>query len=207
MTGPRRARGWMIAFVVGLSAAGAAIACTAGDELVYAGPAPAAGSDGGVEAAGPPVEGGALVGVASQNDGGLVPSIRQVACSSLDPDGGCDPTAGMGCCLAAASDTSGSNNGCFDQAQHYASTACKDDGDVFLTCLASTADSTCCWQRELPTTRMNTRFRTDCDGGVEACDPESDGGGTCSNGASCTSTVCKGVVVGYCGGGTAPCTP
>lgn len=200
MTEAGRSRAWLVAFVVCLPLAGTAIACTAGDALVYSGSSPSeAGVEGGNE--GGVAADGSLVTVPSQNDGGFVPSIMPLACNGLDA--GCDPTAGMGCCLAGSSDTTGSNNACYEQVQHYSASACKDDGDVFLGCLSSNSDSTCCWQPE-GSNRMNTRFRTDCDGGIEACDPNADGG-SCVTGGACTPTTCKGVVVGYCGGGTPPC--
>jgi len=192
--------------VVGVPLAAAMIACTAG-QLAYT--AAASSSDAGgdtsvVGEGGSPTEGdGALITVPSVSDGGIVPSLRTVACSSLDPDGGCDPTAGSGCCLASSSDGTGSDNTCVDQVQHFGGKACTNPGDVFLACLGSTDDSVCCWQPEADN-RMNTRYRTDCDGGVEACDPLADGG-SCSNGEVCTPKTCKGVMIGYCGAGKAPC--
>ena len=192
--------------VVSGSAAAAMIACTAG-ELAYSssGSSDAGADTGVVGEGGSSTEGdGALIPSPPVNDGGIVASIRSVACSSLDPDGGCDPTAGSGCCLAFISNSTGDQNTCIDQLQHFGGTACMNNGDVFLACLGSTNDSVCCWQPEADN-RMNTRYRTDCDGGVEACDPLADGGGSCSNGAVCTAKTCKGIVVGYCGG-AAPCT-
>lgn len=205
MTEAGRSRVWLVALVVSLPVAGAAIACTAGDPLVYAGPgSPSeAGVDGGTEG-GVTAEGGLLT-EPPQNDGGFLPAIRPLACNGLDADAGCDPTSGMGCCLAGSSDTAGSDNACFEQVQHYNATACTNAGDVFLGCLASNSDSTCCWQPE-GGNRMNTRFRTDCAGGTEACDPNADGG-SCATGGACTPTTCKGVLVGYCGGGAPPCSP
>lgn len=204
MTDAVRSRAWLAALIIGVPAAGAAVACTAGDALVYSG---AGSSDGGLDGAsdGGVTADGALLTPPAQNDGGFVPSLRQLACSGLAVDAGCDPSAGMGCCLAASSDMTGSDNACLDQAQHYSSSGCKSDGDVFLGCLSSNPDSTCCWQPE-GNRRMDTRFRTDCDGGVEACDPTADGG-SCATGGACTPATCKGVVVGYCGGGAPPCQP
>lgn len=204
MTAERRSRVLLVAFVVGLPVAGAAIACTAGDPIAYSAAAMsgagADGGDGGGGGGGGPAD-GSLLTVPSQNDGGFVPAIQHLSCNGFDA--GCDPTAGMGCCLAGSSDTTGSNNACLEQVQHYNSTACKDPGDVFLGCLGSDTDSVCCWEPE-GSDRKNTRFRADCDGGVEACDPNADGG-SCSTGGTCMPTICKGVVVGYCGGGTPPC--
>ena len=159
--------------------AGTAIACTAGDALVYsgAGSPSEAGADGGD---GGGVADGGLLTMPPHDDGGFVPSIMPLACNGLDA--GCDPTAGMGCCLAGSSDTTGNDNACYEQVQHYNASACKNDGDVFLACLSSNADSTCCWQPE-GSNRMNTRFRSDCDGGIEACDPNADGG-SCLDGRS-----------------------
>ncbi len=184
--------------------AAALVACTAGD-LRYTSTSSEAGADTGVVADGGPLsEGdGALFPLPPVSDGGIVASIRSVACSSLDPDGGCDPTAGSGCCLASSSNPTGSDNTCVDQLQHFGGTACMNAGDVFLACLGSNTDSVCCWQPE-GDGRMNTRYRTDCDGGIEACDPLADGG-SCSNGAVCTPKTCKGVMIGYCGSGAAPC--
>jgi hypothetical protein len=203
-----RSRAWLVALVVSLPAIGAAFACTAGDPLVYSpnagagpsSPAAEAGVDGGTEA-GRPADGGVLITIANESDGGLLPAISPLACTALDADGGCDPTAGMGCCLAAT----GLGNMCFEQVQHFTGTECQNDGDVFLACLTSTADSTCCWQPE-GSSRMNTRYRADCAGGVEACDPN-DNGGVCSTGGPCTPAICKGVTVGYCGTGAPPCQP
>jgi hypothetical protein len=137
----------------------------------------------------------------SVSDGGTLPSIQPLSCAGLDA--GCDPTEGKGCCLAGSSDDQGSGNACLESVQHYGGSACTDDNDVFLGCLGSDTDNTCCWQRE-GAHRMNTRFRADCDGGVEACNPSA-GGGACSTGGACTAVKCKGVLVGYCGGGPAPC--
>ncbi len=199
-----RSRALLLAFVVGLPMAGAAIACTAGDPISYASGAVTfaeAGDDGGRDG------GGVIMSRPPIGDGGIAPLIgNPITCSSLDPDGGCDPTAGMGCCLAGT--PVGGTNTCVPQAQHFSGQACKDDHDVFLACLASTTDSTCCWQRE-GDNRMNTRYRTDCDGGVEACDSTADGG-SCTSGGTCTQMVCKGVVVGFCdtdSGSPPPCEP
>jgi hypothetical protein len=203
VSGRLRSRAWLFAFVVGLPTAGVAIACTAGDPIAYSAAAVSgAGADGGGDARVPPAD-GSLLTVPGTNDGGLVPALTHLPCSGLDTDGGCDPTAGMGCCLAGSSDTSGNNNTCLEQVQHYNSTGCKDPKDVFLGCLSSDTDNTCCWQPE-GVDRHDTRFRTDCDGGTEACDPSADGG-SCSTGGDCHMITCKGVVVGYCGGGPAPC--
>lgn len=203
MTETRRLRPWLFAFVVCLPVSGAAIACTAGDALVYSAAAVEAGAGGDAATEGGVTGDGGLLTEPPQTDGGLVPSIRQISCSGLDA--GCDPTSGMGCCLAASSDTTGNDNACLEQAQHYGAAGCKGAGDVFLGCFGSNDDSTCCWQPE-EENRMNTRFRTDCDGGIEACDPNADGG-SCVTGGACTPVLCKGVLVGYCGGGAPPCRP
>ncbi|MDB5220368.1 MAG: hypothetical protein JWO86_8295 [Myxococcaceae bacterium] len=202
VTSRARTRALLIALVSGVPVAGAAIACTAGDPIAYSAAAVVAeaGSDAGDE--GGTTNDGGLVTMPAQSDGGVLPSVQPIACSGFDA--GCDPSEGKGCCLAGNSDPTGSSNTCVDQLQHYSGTACKDDDDVFLGCLGSNNDSTCCWLPE-GSNRMNTRFRADCDGGVEACDPNVDGGGVCTTGGACASITCKGVLVGYCGGGAAPC--
>jgi hypothetical protein len=202
VTSRARARALLLALGFGVPVAGAAIACTAGDPIAYSATAVVAdaGSDAGDEDA--TTNDGGLVTMPAQSDGGVLPAVQPIACSGFDAS--CDPLEGKGCCLAGNSDPTGSNNTCVDQLQHYGGTACKDDDDVFLGCLGSDNDNTCCWQPE-GSNRMNTRFRVDCDGGVEACDPNSDGGGVCTTGGACTSIKCKGVLVGYCGGGAAPC--
>lgn len=194
-------RALLVALVLGVPLAGAAIACTAGDPIAYSSAAVVseAGADGGDE--GGPAADGSLITAPSVGDGGTLPAIKPLSCAGLDA--GCDPTEGKGCCLAGNSDDMGSANACLESVQHYGGSACKDDGDVFLGCLGSDTDNTCCWQPEGPN-RMNTRYRSACDGGVEACDPSADGG-ACSTGAACRPTKCKGVLVGYCGGGPAPC--
>lgn len=203
MTGPIT-RLALLASILAVPIGAGLIACTAGDELTYPG-APGSGADGGMDGA---LDSGRIVGdsmvdatpVARPDDGGIFPAIKPLPCAGLGDE--CDPTAGMGCCLPSA----GGSNACFEQLQHFGGTSCTAPGDVYLACLTSTGDSTCCWQTE-PGGASNTRYREACTGGVEACDPSADGGGVCSSGAACNSVTCKGVVVGYCGGGPAPCQP
>ncbi len=209
MTGPSRRRWLRIAAVVGFPAVGAAIACTAGEDIAYQS-SPITG-DGGVD--GPVADGGGrIVGDSTidvrerTGDSGGFPPSMPFKCTGLDPDAGCDPTAGLGCCLAAASDPVGTGNKCFEQREAFEGTQCAAAKDVFIACLSSDSDNTCCWHKEANNT-TNTRYRAACDGGVEACDPTADGGGVCAMKAKCNAVTCKGVVVGYCGEGSSPCTP
>lgn len=199
-----RTRALLIALAAALSLGAGILACTAGDEVAYA--APDVGSEAGLDGAD---DGGRFVGegsvamVSPQNDGGVLPTPAPIACAGLDS--GCDPSAGKGCCLVSVNNDLGDKNACFDQVQHFGGPKCNAPGDVFLSCLSSDGDSLCCWHKETDGT-SDTRFRVDCRGGVEACNPGADGG-ACATGGPCTQATCKGVVVGYCGGGAAPCQP
>lgn len=195
---------WLL--LTGLSAltVGALFACTAGDDLAYqssaltpdTGIVPVPVAESGIETR-PPA-----------NDGGTLPAPTMSACPLLDPDGGCDPQAGLGCCLPST----GGSNVCTEQAQYYAGKMCGAPGDVFVSCLASNADSTCCWQGG-PNGTVGTRYRVSCtaDAGgpnVEACDPNAnpDAGSPCTTtGGTCNIVSCRGIMVGYCGNGPSPC--
>ena len=198
----------VLALVVTLPVA-VLVACTAGDAIVY--PQQAATGEGGT-----PDDAGRIIvdsGIPPKpvvNDGAVLrpPNPNPISCAStgLDSDGGCDPTAGMGCCLPA-SNTSGdpTNNKCDEQVQFFESNEfCHAANDIFLSCLGSNTDSTCCWEPNA-TGAYHSRYRAACDSvGFEACDPDVDGGGTCSSGAACTHVMCRGVLIGYCGG-VSPC--
>lgn len=188
---------------------GALTACSV-DELSYTSQSIAQADGGSVPAA----EGGPINVV----DGGfeaVAPPAKQpfpspmvnVACGGLDGDaGGCDPTAGLGCCLVASSDPSG--NACDSQLQYFQGNGsiCKGANDTFITCVASDDDNTCCWQRSASGINFHTRYRAACaDGGTEACDPNGPGGGLC-NGVpgDCKTIICGGVTLGFCSGGETP---
>ncbi len=196
-------RSYAFVCVLALPIAAAIVACTAGDELAYT---PASGAEAGPSTA---EDAGRVVGDSSvvigprAADGAVLPGAAPIACTSLGE--ACDPSAGMGCCLKNVASNTGADNLCFEQLQHFGGSSCIAAGDVFLACLASVDDNRCCWQTE-PNGTVDTRYRAACDGGVEACDPSADGG-VCATGGACTSATCKGVVIGYCGGGAPPCQP
>lgn len=200
-----RSHGFVVACVVALPTAVACLACTAGDELAYS-----SGSSIGDGGAPDAVGSGRIVGDSAVEvparvaDGAVLPAVAAFACTGLS--GTCDPTAGMGCCLRNVPGNVGADNLCFEQVQHFSASSCLAQGDVFLACLTSDTDSTCCWQTENGGA-VSTRYRASCKDGVEACDPGAVGGGVCASGGSCTSVTCKGVLVGYCGGGAPPCQP
>jgi hypothetical protein len=206
VTGPTPSRTLLLCLVVALPFAGAAIACTPGDEIAYT--SSAVTGEGGT-----PDDSGRIVGDSSvdvierPSDGGTIPPLVTVACPFLDPDGGCDPTAGMGCCLpkSGAVDSAAANT-CAEQIQFFseATTFCKTPGDVFLTCLASDSDNLCCWAAGANGTQYTAR-KSSCEKGVESCNPLV-GGTTCSNGQPCVKAKCKGLDVGACGKAP-PCTP
>jgi hypothetical protein len=205
--------------VVGLPGVAAVTACTAGDELAYtAPPATDGGPDGSTEG-GPFVLDSSFDVTERGDDGGVLANLRTNPCSVLDAaaDGGCDVTAGQGCCLAATSGTdSVADNTCADQAQYFGrDTYCHAANDVFLACANSDADSACCWQ-DVPGNNGGvahfTRYRASCDGGLEACNPVGANGGptACNNGLPCVPAPgggkCKGIDIGACGG-PPPCSP
>jgi hypothetical protein len=207
---PSRTRALLLCVVVALPLAGAAIACNAGDDIAYSAGAGTVTGEGGV-----PDEGGRIVLDSSvvplepPNDGGTLPKLVTLACPSLDPDGGCDPSAGMGCCLpSSGAGGSTADNMCAEQVQYFSELTkfCKSTGDVFLTCLASEDDNLCCWRSGANGTKYTTRTST-CAGGVESCDPNALGGAsTCTNGQLCVKAKCRGIDVGACGEAP-PCKP
>jgi hypothetical protein len=199
-----RSHALVVGCVVALPIAAAVLACTAGDELAYSSaPSTVGGTDAAADTG--RVVGDSMVEVPARvADGATLPGIAPLACAGLT--GACDPTAGMGCCLRNVPGNVGADNACFEQVQHFSSSSCGAKGDVFLACLTSDADNTCCWQSET-SGAMNTRYRASCKDGVEACDPGAAGGGVCASGGACTAVTCKGVIVGYCGGGAPPCQP
>jgi hypothetical protein len=206
VSGPT-SRAVVLALGLALPLAAAVLACTAGDELAYTSAlASAEGgpgtTDGGADT-GRLVTGSTTDASERASDGSFFPAIVPIACTGLGSS--CEPTAGLGCCLRNVAGNVGGDNLCFEQAQTFGGTSCHDPGDVFLACLTSDTDSTCCWTTEANGT-ANTRYRAACTGGVEACDPTV-GLGVCSTGAPCTAVTCKGVQVGYCGTGTPPCQP
>ena len=195
----------VVGWVVALPIAAAFLACTAGDEVAYS--SASVNGDGGpdaVEDTGRIVGDSAVEVPARAPDGAVLPAIAPIACAGLA--GACDPTAGMGCCLRNLPGNLGAENVCFEQVSHFSASSCVAQGDVFLACLTSDADSSCCWQVET-SGAVNTRYRSSCKDAVEACDPGAVGGGVCAGGGACTSVMCKGVLVGYCGGGAPPCQP
>ena len=180
--------------------AGIAVACTAGDDLVYSS-APGAPGEGGapLEDAGRVVTDSEVDVVERQNDGATLPtSTAPLPCNGLGT--ACDPTAGQGCCLEGPAD--GTGNACFEQVQVFNGPACAAAGSVFLACLASDNDSLCCWEQG-----KNTRYKASCTTGPEACDPLADAGAVCVSGGACNAIVCKGVTVGFCGNAAPPCQP
>lgn len=179
---------------------GAAIfACTAGEEINY--DAAGLAGDGGVPEGAIVDDSGRIIfesGVPVQErpEAASLPPPKNAPCSGLlTQDGGdCDTSAGLGCCLTAATAA------CEEQALFAAGTVCSGSGTFFVSCASSTDDSICCWQNDGPGGAQNTRYRSACDGGVEACDP-SQPVTTCSNGATCTPSPCKqtGLTIGFCG--------
>jgi hypothetical protein len=180
----------------------ALIACTAGDEIAYQ--SSALTGDSGII----PDEAGRLVAESGievrppANDGGTLPPTGPVqGCPIIDPDGGCDTSAGKGCCLPNTGVSSASNT-CVDQVDYFSGLGktCSQDRDVFLSCIGTDGDNTCCWEPGENGT-FNTRFRAFCDGGIEACNPNGpDGGpGICLNGQTCMKKTCKGIDTGGCG--------
>jgi hypothetical protein len=208
-------RSAVLALVVALPCAAAVVACTAGDEVQYTAAASDGGSDGSTDG-GPPVLDSSFDVTERVGDGGVVPKIQSNPCAALDPDGGCDTRAGLGCCLAASSTTSDTgDNTCGEQVQYFGTNAyCRAANDVFLACANSEDDSTCCWQA-VPATgggvAHHTRYRASCKGGLEACNPVGLAGGPtpCSNGLACVPAPgggkCKGIDIGACGQ-EPPCT-
>ncbi|MDB4935728.1 MAG: hypothetical protein JWP87_2700 [Labilithrix sp.] len=212
MTGP--ARHAVLALFVALPCAAAVVACTAGDEVLYSGATDGTHPDGGTD--GPSVADSSFEVSTRADDGGVLAQLHTDPCAVLDADGGCDMTAGKGCCLAASSATgSVSDNTCAEQVQYFdRTTYCRAANDVFLACASSDPDSTCCWQ-DVPADNggvaHHTRYRASCAGGLEACNPVGrDGGPTgCNNGLPCVPAAnggkCKGIDIGACGQ-VPPCT-
>ena len=197
------ARLFLVAGLIALPVGGL-VACGVGDELSYKSSGKT--NDSGLL----PDEAGRLVaesGITTRppaNDGGTLPPIGSVlGCPGLDPDGGCNTTEGRGCCLpGSAPAASTASNVCVEQIQVFGGPSCRSVNDVFLSCIGSQTDSTCCWQPgESGSGTFNTRFRSWCDGGTEACNPNGpDGGpGFCQNGLVCIPKTCKGVLTGGCG--------
>jgi hypothetical protein len=76
-------------------------------------------------------------------------------------DGGCDPSAGLGCCIKTAGESA-----CLQQWE--APVACKES--VFVTCRRSDGDSACCW-RPNPNGKGRTAvFAAECEAGVACVD-------------------------------------
>lgn len=188
----------VIASACSLGAA-AVLACTGGEAVEY----DTAGltGDGGIPEGAIVDDSGRVIfesGVPVQErpEAATLPPPNPVACNGLvSQDGGCDTSAGRGCCL----DNTGAL--CEEQAQYSAGAFCNGAGSVFITCTSSFDDSICCWQNDGPGGSTNTRYRSACDGGVEACDPSQDGG-VCANGQLCTPTACSKaptITIGFCG--------
>lgn len=201
MTGPRPSRALLLCLVVSLPSFGAAVACTAVDEVAYT--SRAVTDEGGLADDAGRIVGDSSIDVRERpSDGGTLPMLVTLACPFLDPDAGCDPSAGMGCCLPK----SGTGNTCAEQVQYFsqATTFCKAAGDVFLTCVASDPDSLCCWGAGASGTQ-HTAKASSCDKGPESCNPLA-GGTTCSKGQPCVTAKCNGLDVGACGKAP-PCRP
>ena len=110
-------------------------------------------------------------------------------CPGSAPDGGCDTTAGLGCCLSGGAS-------CMSQADY--ATSCPSGG-VFVGCFQPTVDAECCWH-EINGSRV-ALAGTICSEGY-ACLADSD----CPDGTGkCAMTTCHGVTIGQCGG--APACP
>ena len=182
---------------------GALVACGAGDEIAYTKQA-GTGVDSGIvpDEAGRLVGEGGVIETRPANDGGGVPPPLTVsACAMLDPDGGCDPTAGLGCCLSGDPKNPSFPAACVDLEQYTVGNYCEKAKDVFIACRSSDSDNVCCWGPGAGNT-MIARFRPGCfDGGYESCDPSPSAvQPVCPNtGGGCTPVSCHGIDVGYCG--------
>jgi hypothetical protein len=196
------ARALLLACVLALPVAGAAVACTGGDDVSYAGtgsPPDGGRSDGSDEAGRIVRESGA--DVITRPEGGHVDPSNGLPCDvgvGVD-SGGCESSAGLGCCAGAA-------RVCVEQAEYYshAPGKCDAPGSIFLTCLQGDDDNTCCWGIDATSQTKFTRFTASCTSGPASCDPKADGG-ACPNGDTCHPVTCNGTALGYCGSGASPC--
>lgn len=189
-----------IALVVMLPLGATAIACTGGDDLAYSGGDGADGGDASSDGR-PMVDDSGFLPTKNRDAGpALVRNVDPIACGdpALEPEGGCAPSAGYGCCITGAG---GNDNQCAEQVTFSLdplASFCRGGGDVFVACLGTDGDNLCCWQPVAGNGGFSLRYRAACDqGGFEACDPKA-GGGVCLTGGPCKPTTCKGVELGYC---------
>jgi hypothetical protein len=184
-----------------LPLAAAAYACNAGDPIVYVQP------DAGTREAGPP-DAIAVADAPGASDvviPELTPGTLAPCGASKQEDGGCDPTAGEGCCFE------GSPTGkCVQEWQVYVDASdvgaqCQGPGSLFLGCVADSFDSPCCWGKG-PSGGLFTRSAVDCGKLAHSCDPAGVDGGParCIDGTPCASAMCLGVEIGWCMGAD-PC--
>lgn len=179
-------------------------ACSPGEDVGYA----PLSADGGASEEASARDAGRIVRESGVEGGAVETSSPLPPATPIPCSGGCDTTAGLGCCIDSASAS------CVEQVHYYRGATsptpfCQSaaGNDTFVACLASDADNTCCWGKDGPNGTWNARYRASCAGGFEACDPSADGG-ACANGGTCRAKTCKGLLVGSCSPTEdAPCSP
>lgn len=128
----------------------------------------------------------------------LEPSDAGPCNASTDPDGGCDFTQGLGCCIRP-----GGTSECIFQWE----IATKCQNSLFVGCREDDplSESACCWRSGPSNTRMSV-LAVSCDGGTHACLVD---GGACPGAATCNESVCPiaggSFPVGTCGAASEAC--
>lgn len=132
-------------------------------------------------------------------DGGGLPCHAEAGLSG-EEDGGCDESAGNGCCLR---NNLAAGSACMSQAEARAQCSAPSAKGVFVACRQSRGDDVCCW-RDLGGGGKGAFYAAGCDGGSIACVEDA---GCAIFGQACATKACQrgGFLIGQCGSNPPAC--